>query len=191
MSFWTRLGIFTVMLGAFSFLAVEVFSRNPELHDYRRIIAGSFAGAGTLLWIISKVHGNNVDTTAKVAPIFTMAFCGTILAACGGIVTKVTPISQFIASPGILQQFGSVTKSLPNLPNFFKRNNYASARDRNNPNKGPLRIQGIFYRENGASAIINGQTVSVGDRVGTAKIVAIERQSVTVEISEQRTTLTL
>jgi hypothetical protein len=188
MSFWTRLGIFVVILGAFSFGAVEVFSRNPELHDYRRIIAGSFAGAGTLLWIISKVHGNNVDTTAKSAPVFTMAFCGTILAACGGIVSKVTPISQFIASPQILQQFGSVTKE---LPRFFQKSNYASARDRSNPNKGPLRIQGIFYRENGSSAIINGQTVSVGDRVGTAKIVAIERQSVTVEISEQRKTLTL
>src|SRR4051812_30147317 len=110
MSFWTRLGIFITILGVFSFVAVEVFSRNPELHDYRRIIAGSFAGAGTLLWIISKVHGNNVDTTtAKTSPVFTMAFCGTILAACGGIVSKVTPISQFIASPQILQQFNSIT----------------------------------------------------------------------------------
>jgi len=141
------------------------------------------AAAGTLLWIISKVHGNNVDTAAKSTPVFTLAFCGTILAASGGIVSNVIPISQFIASPQIFQQFASVTK---NMPRFFQSSSGAQARKNA---KGALRIQGIFYRENGASAIINGQTVSVGDRVGTARVVAIERESVTVQIAEQRKVL--
>jgi hypothetical protein len=106
---------------------------------------------------------------------------------CGGMVTKITPISQFVASPQIIQRFAGIAKGWPRM---FQRTSHAGARGRNDP-KGPLRIQGIFYRPNSPSAIINGQTVVVGDKVGSARVIAIERQSVTIEIAEQRKVLTL
>jgi hypothetical protein len=187
MSFWARLGILVAVLVLFCFGAVPIFGRYPQLLEYKKIIAGSLAGLGTLLWLISKVHGGNVDTAAKVNPIMTFGFCGTLLAMCGGIVTKITPISQFVDSPQIAQRFAGVTRGWGQI---FQRSPRSYARNRNDP-KGPLRIQGIFFRENSPSAIINGQTVVVGDRVGPARVVAIERQSVTVEIAEERKILTL
>jgi hypothetical protein len=187
MNFWARLGILVVVLVLFCFGAAQVFGRYPEWLEHKKIIAGSLAGVGTLFWLISKVHSGNVDTAAKVNPIMTFGFCGIILATCGGAVAKITTISQFVDSPQIVQRFGGVTRGWGQV---FQRSPRTYARSRNDP-KGPLRIQGIFYRENSPSAIINGQTVVVGDRVGPARVVAIERQSVTVEIAEQRKVLTL
>jgi hypothetical protein len=41
-----------------------------------------------------------------------------------------------------------------------------------------LKLQGIFYRANRASALINGQTLFVGDEIEGVRLVAVERQSV-------------
>jgi len=187
MKIWARLGITVAVLALFCFGAANVFGRYPELHEHKKVIAGSFAGLGTLLWLISKAHGGNVDTAAKVNPIFTLGFCSVLLAMCGGVVSKITPISQLLTGPNVAQRLAGISKGWPEL---FQRTRTANARPRNDP-KGPLRIQGIFYRENSPAAIINGQTVVVGDRVGAARVVAIERQSVTLEIAEQRKVLNL
>jgi len=44
-----------------------------------------------------------------------------------------------------------------------------------------LRLQSIIFREEKAAAVISGEMVFVGDSVGGARVVKIERQSVTVE----------
>jgi cytoskeletal protein RodZ len=48
-----------------------------------------------------------------------------------------------------------------------------------------LRLQGIFYRLNKPSAVLNGLTVFVGDQIGEARVRKIERMSVTVELQGQ------
>ncbi len=54
-----------------------------------------------------------------------------------------------------------------------------------------LKLQGVYYRPSNPSALINGQSVFVGDTVDEARIVKIERQSVTVEFSGQTKVLSL
>jgi MSHA biogenesis protein MshK len=54
-----------------------------------------------------------------------------------------------------------------------------------------IRLQGIFYRTAGASAVINSQTVYVGDHVAGARVKAIQRGSVTLERDGQTQVLTL
>jgi hypothetical protein len=49
-----------------------------------------------------------------------------------------------------------------------------------------IRLQAIFYRLTKSSARINGQVVSVGDSVGAAKITAIERDRVELEMSGEK-----
>ena len=44
-----------------------------------------------------------------------------------------------------------------------------------------LKLQGIFYRAANASALIDGQTVFVGDEIEGAKVTAIDRRSVKLE----------
>jgi MSHA biogenesis protein MshK len=41
-----------------------------------------------------------------------------------------------------------------------------------------FKLQGIFYRAANASALIDGQTLFVGDEIEGARVVAIERQAV-------------
>jgi hypothetical protein len=48
------------------------------------------------------------------------------------------------------------------------------------PPKRVLKLQGIFYHPTRPSAIINGKSVFVGDRAGEFRVIAIERESVTL-----------
>lgn len=48
-----------------------------------------------------------------------------------------------------------------------------------------LKLNGIFYRVNNPSAIINGRLIRVGDVLDGAKIISIDKNSVTVEFSNQ------
>lgn len=60
------------------------------------------------------------------------------------------------------------------------------------PATGPtFRLQGIFYRNANPSAMVNGKSVFVGDRVSGARVRAIERDNVTLEFDGQLKTLTL
>jgi len=54
-----------------------------------------------------------------------------------------------------------------------------------------LRLQAIFIRLSGSTARINGRTVATGDTIAGARLVAIQRDRVTVEWQGQRKTLPL
>jgi hypothetical protein len=54
-----------------------------------------------------------------------------------------------------------------------------------------FKLHGIFFHAKKPSALINSQTLYVGDRVGNARVVAIEKSSVTIEVDGQRRVLTL
>ncbi|MCD6049277.1 MAG: hypothetical protein K0Q55_680 [Verrucomicrobia bacterium] len=54
-----------------------------------------------------------------------------------------------------------------------------------------VKLQGIFYRLNNPTALISSKNVHVGDLVMGAKVVAIERASVTLEFKGERKVLTL
>jgi len=55
----------------------------------------------------------------------------------------------------------------------------------------PLRLQGIFYRPSKPSAVINSQTVFVGDSIAGGKVKAITRDSVTLIVDGETKVLTL
>ena len=176
------------ILAIFCIVATEVFKRHPELHPRKKVIAGALAGGGALLWLIGKVHGGS-DEGKTADRIFTMRFCGSMLAACAGIVSNITPIQQAMQSPASILNMAkranardagpaSERKGESSRPSFFRR---ASAK----ASGGPLRVQGIIFQRKAPSAIINGKTVFVGDRVGEARVVAIDRNAVTVEVERQ------
>jgi cytoskeletal protein RodZ len=55
------------------------------------------------------------------------------------------------------------------------------------PQPPTYKLQGIFYRHKGSSAVINGRTVWVGQRVGEARVTAIEQETVTLALSDGTT----
>lgn len=54
-----------------------------------------------------------------------------------------------------------------------------------------LKLQGIFFRLSNPSAMIDGKQVFVGEKVQGAKVIKIERQSVTLEFDGQTKELSL
>ncbi len=54
-----------------------------------------------------------------------------------------------------------------------------------------FKLQGIFYRPSNPSAVVNSKTVFVGDRIANAKVKAIDRQSVTLDLLGETKVLTL
>jgi hypothetical protein len=54
-----------------------------------------------------------------------------------------------------------------------------------------LKLQGIYFRRTNPSVLINGRTLFVGDRVDGARVVNVDRQTVTMEFSGQTNLLTL
>jgi hypothetical protein len=59
------------------------------------------------------------------------------------------------------------------------------------PPKAPFKLQAIFYRAKNPSAVINSKTVFRGDKVADAKVLAIDRESVTLWVNGQTNVLTL
>jgi MSHA biogenesis protein MshK len=59
------------------------------------------------------------------------------------------------------------------------------------PTVASLKVQGIFYRLTKASALINGQTLFVGDEIDGAKLVAIERHCVRMLVEGRTNVLRL
>jgi len=55
----------------------------------------------------------------------------------------------------------------------------------------PVRLQGIFYRPRRPSVMINSKTVAVGDKLGSVKVLAITRDSVTLQWNGETKVLTL
>ncbi|WP_421683792.1 Type II secretory pathway component [Stutzerimonas urumqiensis] len=55
----------------------------------------------------------------------------------------------------------------------------------------PLRLQAIFHTQPAASAVINGQTLRVGDRLGDVRVLAIDAGSVLIERQGRREHLAL
>ncbi|WP_448549031.1 hypothetical protein [Thalassotalea fusca] len=57
--------------------------------------------------------------------------------------------------------------------------------------KGALRLESIIHREQGKTAIVNGQMVKVGDTFGAYQVRAIGDKSITLESPERAVTLNL
>jgi hypothetical protein len=96
-------------------------------------------------------------------PVMTVASAPPVLA---GTVTEVVTIER--TKPGVDTQ-------TPGSPASFPK----------------LKLQGIYFRRTNPSVLINGRTLFVGDHVDGARVVTVDRQTVTMEFSGQTNLLTL
>jgi len=187
MNKFARIGLMVVVLAILCFVASEVFRRHPELLVHRKAIGACIAGAGTMLWLVAKVHGNSDDAIEKPNRVLTVSFFGIVIAGLGAVVTFSAPMSKIVSSPQTFIR-AHASEHLARLPELFRAQNSAivARAEKVKGNGSSLQIQGIFYKTTDPSAIINGQTVFVGDHVGAARVVAIERESVTIEVAQEK-----
>lgn len=59
------------------------------------------------------------------------------------------------------------------------------------PSPPQLKLQGIFYRLNNSTALVNGKTVGVGQMISGVRVLKIDRQSITLEWNGQTNVLTM
>src|SRR5258706_11877542 len=186
MKIWIRLGLSVAILAIFAIIATEVFKRHPELHVRKKPIAAALAGAGTLLWLVSKVHGGSSDDFKRPDKILTMRFCGSLLGGFGAIITNIIPIQQVVSAPSTILHPAAREHRADVRPTDAPRSASAPLTE-----PAHFKVQGIIYRQNLPSAIVNGKTVFVGDRVGHAKVIAIEREAVTLETPREKMVVAL
>ena len=99
---------------------------------------------------------------------------------------KLPPSAQIIEAPA-----AALPARKPAPPDITKAKPVAVASTNNATGSADFRLQGILYRKSKPSALINGQTVFVGDNISGGHVVAIDSQSATLEISGQQKVLKL
>ena len=89
----------------------------------------------------------------------------------------VHPSNDWVAVPGVA---GVATNSTGSVASVSSE-----------PSFPELKLQGVFYRPANPSAMINAKSVYKGDRIDGARVIAIGRDTVTVEWKGQRKVLTI
>jgi hypothetical protein len=188
---WRGLAVAIAILALFGFFALKALDSSSFLKARQKHIAICLAGAGALLWLAQKVHSKPVegqDGSLLISPFYARAsYWGALMMLCGGFVGGEERGRQYIQSSEMKARLSSAENLLHNLPNLAKVN----GRSRKTNSQPYLKMQGICYSAAKSTAIINGQTVGVGDRVAGAKVLAITASGVTVELSGETKTLAM
>ena len=103
-------------------------------------------------------------------------------------------VTEPIPAPAASEPVPKPAVSLPAREPVVASAPSATANNVPSPSVAPkpeFRLSGIFYSSAQPAAIVNGQTVNVGDEVNGAIVVSIERTIVTLQINGQRKTYRL
>jgi hypothetical protein len=191
MKLWRALALSIAILALFGFFAVKALSSSSFLKARQNHIAICLAGAGALVFLAQKVHSRPVegqDGQVLFSPFYARAsYWATLMMLCGGFVAGEERGRQYLRSQDMQAKLYSAEHLLQNIPNLAK-NRGKSSKTNSQPY---LKMQGICYSPSKSTAIINGQTVGVGDRVGGAKVLAISPTGVTIELSGETKTLAM
>jgi len=198
------------LVATFCILMMEVFQDKEYYETYKWYFCGSLIGSGILFWLTGhflrskkkpgeeenssastlKLHGEAADSEDSEPEqndgpffLFSLQYWGPMLATFGAIVIFIVPLSSAkkvaARSTNAVPQVKAVMPPPPT--------NAKPVLAPIQPPKFPdVKVQGIIYRVGNPSVVLNGKGFFVGDRVGDAEIVAIERQSMTLEIGGQR-----
>jgi hypothetical protein len=171
-------------------IASEVFQVASQLQKQKFPIAIALAGAGFLVLSMGGAASRKNEDTEhfrislkepEPAPskLISVQFSGVLFLLFGAMVAGITQVQGAVAKLPLR------TTILASESLF--RPQAASARQsrfgaKKPGARQPLKLQGIFYRHPNPAAIVNGQQIFVGDHVGQARVLAIDRERVTFEL---------
>jgi len=185
MNLWGRLGISAVLVAAFSIMMTEVLQHKPFYELYRWAICAVLLAMGALFLIVGRLVNTRIRESREgdervQAPflLVNLEYWGLILTIFGIIVIFIAPYKKVEARAVAPTNAGprSVATNAP-IPK---------------PVTFPaLKLQGIVYKQDRSSALLNGRTYFVGNYVGEAKLVAISATNVVLEMQGQQRELVL
>ena len=186
MNIWRRLGVSVLILTIFGIVISEVLKKNANIQSHKIPLSYILSGAGLLLWLIGNVHrGNDAEEEAgKNAPrksLFTLRYIGTMVMLFGALTRASTKISEAFASSAFQMKIAAAERLIEKIPKGKAPSEPESA-SRNFPS---LKVQGASFGTANPSIIVSGKTIFVGDKIEQAKVVSIERQSITLEVGGQ------
>jgi hypothetical protein len=131
----------------------------------------------------AQVRARSISTEANPAPVAAMTVSSPVSVQPKAPVTPTIPVpaANAQASGGNTSTDRDVGASIePDATNVV-------AVPESKPQPPTYKLQSIFYRPKSPSAVINGKTLFIGDRVGAAQVVAIERDAATLVTSAGQT----
>ena len=186
---WTILGISVAVLAVFSISVAEMLVGKPIFENNREYIAGALAAAGVAAFLVGRAIEGRRETPegeegSRRFLLFDLRYWGPILIAFGVITIFIRPLKQ-----SKVEQIYAAVKDVPKkiLPQPEPEIPASNA-----PVVFPdLKMQGVIFRQQRPFAIINGNSYTVGDRLGDVVVRAIERNSVLLELEGEVRQLTL
>lgn len=200
---WSILGLSVAIIATFCVVVAEYFVPQDSFQHYKHWVSLGLSGTGVVLWIIARIRSgstrqsdtvvllSNPSAEAPDEPAETTFFAlrlfywGPMFVALGIILVFIRPLKTVKAEAPMKQGTSEPKKEVvvpapPPKPKPRRAVEFPVAK-----------LQGIFFRNASPSAIINGESVYIGDRVGDAEVSHITRDSVSLTIGEETRTLIL
>lgn len=189
---WTILGISVAIVAVFCITVAETLVGKPMFENYRAHGAIALGIAGAVCWFIGRAmaaRDGEQENGSRRFVLMDMRYWGPMLLALGIITVFIRPL-RFIEheKPTLVAKPAPKTQvELPPKPP--EPTNAVIAKI---PAVFPqLRLQGVIYREAKPWVILNGQSYTIGDRLGQVFVRAIDRSSVMLELDGETKVLTL
>ena len=203
MNIWGRLGISVAIVAAFSILMTEVLQGLDFYDTYRWAICAGLLAMGAFLLVIGRFvnakireshkHDEREEEGAVKGPfiLVNLEYWGLILTIFGVIVIFIVPykkvearaVAQRTNAPAKKPPVVAITNEAPPPPEPPKPVKPAVFPE--------AKLQGIVYKRERSSALINGRTYFVGDYIGDAKVISIGITNAFLEMEGQQKELVL
>ena len=205
---WAFAGFSVGITALFCVFFAQFGADQPFFEANRLLIAGLVLGLGVTLWFVGRHKKAKADKAAAEQgeqseqeetksgfpiDLFSMqhwAILFTILSVCIVFIRpwKIVRTQMNSEVTALQREEKKSVARKPVLAVVTVTNQLAKA----TPAKPPkIKLQGIVFREKNPSALINGQTYYVGDRVEGVEILAVSRQFVTMKFADETRTLVL
>lgn len=185
MSFWPRLGISVAIVAAFSILMTEVFQGMDFYQLYRWAICAGLLAMGAFLLVIGRFVNNKIRETQRAAGdehpagpflLVNLEYWGLLLSIFGVLVIFIVPYKRVEARASVPRTNAPVIKPVTNQPPLVLPN---------------YKLQGVVLNQGRASALINGRTYFVSNRIGDSVLLSISPTNVVLESYGQKHVITL
>ena len=177
------------LLAVFSVSVAETLVGKSSFEDHREYIAGALAIGGAVAWSIGRwiearrLAAVGEDGGSRRFLLFDLRYWGPMLLAFGVITLFIRPLKKEEIEQVYAAAKPVVQKVLPKALEPAPPSQPATFPD--------LKMQGVIFRKSKPFAIIDGDSYTIGDRIGEVIVRAIDRTSVLLELNGETRLLTL
>lgn len=183
----TAIGLGLALICMFCITVTAFINDNSYFQENRRHIAACLAVVGflslvfgQLLAIIDRIqrHSRGVRGQREIFPLFNLKFWGVVLLILAALTPIICPVSEMVEMARNSKHFGQAAEWVQAT---LQRDSSPEATE------PEFRLQGIVITPGSgqSSTIINGQSLHVGDEIAGARIVAIRRYGVELQVGDQ------